>query len=137
MNQVTLIGNLTKDLESKEFNGTKVYSGTIAVQRTFTKDKTDFIPISIWGQLGDNVAKYNGKGSKLLVQGELLIDQVGDKYFTKVNVRVVEFLSSKKAETTDFFGVPITSHDQPVVTKTEFPKVEAKVFNEPEGDLPF
>lgn len=136
MNQVTLIGNLTKDLESKEFNGTKVYSGTLAVQRSFTKDKTDFIPISIWGQLGDNVAKYNGKGSKLLVQGELLIDQVGEKYFTKVNVRVVEFLGSKKAET-DFFGAPITSHEKPVVTKTDFPTVEPKVFDEPEGDLPF
>jgi single-strand DNA-binding protein len=136
MNQVTLIGNLTKDLESKEFSGTKVYSGTLAVARSYTKDKTDFIPISIWGVLGDNVAKYNGKGSKLLVQGELLIDQVGEKYFTKVNVRQVEFLGSKKVET-DFFGVEITSHEKPVVTKSDFPTVEKKVFTEPEGDLPF
>jgi single-strand DNA-binding protein len=136
MNQVTLIGNLTKDLEAKDFNGTKVYSGTLAVARSYTKDKTDFIPISIWGVLGDNVAKYNGKGSKLLVQGELLIDQVGEKYFTKVNVRQVEFLGSKKVET-DFFGVEITSHEKPVVTKSDFPTVEPKVFNEPEGDLPF
>jgi single-strand DNA-binding protein len=136
MNQVTLIGNLTKDLESKEFSGTKVYSGTLAVARSYTKDKTDFIPISIWGVLGDNVAKYNGKGSKLLVQGELLIDQVGEKYFTKVNVKQVEFLGSKKVET-DFFGVEITSHEKPVVTKSDFPTVEKKVFTEPEGDLPF
>jgi single-strand DNA-binding protein len=136
MNQVTLIGNLTKDLESKEFSGTKVYSGTLAVARSYTKDKTDFIPISIWGVLGDNVAKYNGKGSKLLVQGELLIDQVGEKYFTKVNVRQVEFLGSKKVET-DFFGAEITSHEKPVVTKSDFPTVEKKVFTEPEGDLPF
>jgi single-strand DNA-binding protein len=136
MNQVTLIGNLTKDLESKEFSGTKVYSGTLAVARSYTKDKTDFIPISIWGVLGDNVAKYNGKGSKLLVQGELLIDQVGEKYFTKVNVRQVEFLGSKKVET-DFFGVEITSHEKPVVTKSDFPTVEKKVFTESEGDLPF
>jgi len=136
MNQVILIGNLTKDLEVKEFGGTKVYSGTLAVSRTYTKDKTDFIPISIWGVLGDNVAKYNCKGSKLLVHGELLIDQVGEKYFTKVNVRQVEFLTSKKAET-DFFGAEITSHEKPVVTKSDFPTVEPKVFNEPESDLPF
>ena len=136
MNQVTLIGNLTKDLEVKEFGGSKVYNGTLAVARSYTKDKTDFIPLSIWGTLGENVAKYNGKGSKLLVQGELTIDQVGEKYFTKVNVRQVEFLSSKKTET-DFFGAPITSHEKPVVTKTDFPTVEKKVFTEPEGDLPF
>jgi single-strand DNA-binding protein len=131
-----LIGNLTKDLEAKDFNGTKVYSGTLAVARTYTKDKTDFIPISIWGVLGDNVAKYNGKGSKLLVQGELLIDQVGEKYFTKVNVRQVEFLSNKKPDT-DFFGAEITSHEKPVFTKSDFPTVEPKVHSEPEGDLPF
>ena len=136
MNQVTLIGNLTKDLEVKEFGGSKVYNGTLAVARSYTKDKTDFIPLSIWGTLGENVAKYNGKGSKLLVQGELTIDQVGEKYFTKVNVRQVEFLSSKKTET-DFFGAKITSHEPPVVTKTDFPAVEKKVFTEPEGDLPF
>ena len=136
MNQVTLIGNLTKDLEVKEFGGSKVYNGTLAVARSYTKDKTDFIPLSIWGTLGENVAKYNGKGSKLLVQGELTIDQVGEKYFTKVNVRQVEFLSSKKTET-DFFGAEITSHEKPVVTKTDFPTVEKKVFTEPEGDLPF
>jgi single-stranded DNA-binding protein len=40
MNQVTLIGNLTKDLESKEFSGTKVYSGTLAVARSYTKENT-------------------------------------------------------------------------------------------------
>ena len=136
MNQVTLIGNLTKDLEVKEFGGSKVYNGTLAVARSYTKDKTDFIPLSIWGTLGENVAKYNGKGSKLLVQGELTIDQVGEKYFTKVNVRQVEFLSSKKTQT-DFFGAEITSHEKPVVTKTDFPTVEKKAFTEPEGDLPF
>jgi single-strand DNA-binding protein len=137
MNQVTLIGNLTKDLEAKEFAGSKVYNGTLAVARSYTKDKTDFIPISIWGVLGDNVAKYNGKGSKLLVQGDLTIDQVGEKYFTKVNVRTVEFLSSRKTETTDFFGAEITSHEKPTFVKSDFPTVEPKVFTEPEGDLPF
>ena len=81
MNQITLLGNLTKNLESRTIGETQVYSGTLAVPRGYT-DKTDFINISIWGQLGERTAKYNGKGSKLLVTGELNIDQSGDKYYT-------------------------------------------------------
>jgi single-strand DNA-binding protein len=140
MNQVTLIGNLTKDLEVKEFAGSKVYNGTLAVARSYTKDKTDFIPISIWGQLGETVAKYNGKGSKLLVQGDLNIDQVGEKYFTKVNVRDVEFLTSKKEATRkDMFGNPLVDDEPPVTKKQPEPQFDAapKKFTEPEGDLPF
>ena len=140
MNQVILIGNLTKDLESKQFGENAVYNGTLAVPRQFAKDKTDFIPISIWGFLGETTAKYNGKGSKLLVQGELYIDQVGDKYFTKVNVRQVEFLSSKKdAAPRDMFGNPLADAEVPVATKYAEPEFDTapKKFSEPEGDLPF
>jgi single-strand DNA-binding protein len=127
-------------LEVKEFSGSKVYNGTLAVARSYTKDKTDFIPISIWGQLGETVAKYNGKGSKILVQGEINIDQVGEKYFTKVNVRDVEFLGSKKEPTRkDMFGNPLVD-DEPIVAK-KVPEPEfdtaPKKFTEPEGDLPF
>ena len=140
MNQVTLIGNLTKDLESKQFGENAVYNGTLAVARQFSKDKTDFIPISIWGFLGETTAKYNGKGSKLLVQGELNIDQSGDKYFTKVTVRQVEFLSSKKETgAKDMFGNPLQDTTPPKVNKTPDPEFDTapKKFSEPEGDLPF
>jgi single-strand DNA-binding protein len=140
MNQVTLIGNLTKDLESKQFGENAVYNGTLAVPRPFSKDKTDFIPISIWGFLGETTAKYNGKGSKLLVQGELNIDQSGDKYFTKVTVRQVEFLSSRKETgAKDMFGNPLQDTTPPKVNKTPEPDfdIATKKFSEPEGDLPF
>ncbi len=138
MNQVTLIGNLTKDLEVRQAGETSVYSGTLAVQRGYS-DKTDFIAISIWGQLGERTAKYNGKGSKLAVIGELNIDQVGEKYFTKVNVRSVEFLTSKKEATRkDVFGNELAV-DEPIAKKEPEPEYDLtpKKFSVPEGDLPF
>lgn len=118
MNQITLLGNLTKDLEQRQIGETAVFSGTLAVARGYT-DKTDFINISIWGALGERTAKYNGKGSKLLITGELNIDQSGDKYYTKVNVRSVEFLSQKQDnDRKDIMGNSFVDR--------EVPKVEAK-----------
>jgi single-strand DNA-binding protein len=118
MNQITLLGNLTKDLEQRQVGETPVFSGTLAVPRGYT-DKTDFINISIWGVLGERTAKFNGKGSKLLVTGELNIDQSGDKYYTKVNVRTVEFLSPRQNnDRKDLM-------DNSFVDK-EVPKVEAR-----------
>ena len=145
MNQITLLGNLTKNLESRTIGETEVYSGTLAVPRGYT-DKTDFINISIWGQLGERTAKYNGKGSKLLVTGELNIDQSGDKYYTKVNVRQVEFLSPKKSEPTDLMGNPLVDREVPKVQskqldaydiEAEKQRVANMVKETENSDLPF
>ena len=145
MNQVTLLGNLTKNLESRTIGETEVYSGTLAVPRGYT-DKTDFINISIWGQLGERTAKYNGKGSKLLVTGELNIDQSGDKYYTKVNVRTVEFLSPKTQEKTDLMGNPLVDREVPKVQSKQIDAYDieaeqqriANMVKETENsDLPF
>lgn len=145
MNQITLLGNLTKNLESRTIGETQVYSGTLAVPRGYT-DKTDFINISIWGALGERTAKYNGKGSKLLVTGELNIDQSGDKYYTKVNVRSVEFLSPRTEEKTDLMGNPLVDREVPKVEprqvdaydiEAETKRIENMVKETENSDLPF
>jgi hypothetical protein len=70
----------------------------------------------------------------------LNIDQVGEKYFTKINVRDVEFLNNKKVETKrDMFGNLLVDDEPPVVAKQPEPQFDTtpKKFSEPEGDLPF
>lgn len=145
MNQITLLGNLTKNLESRSIGETQVFSGTLAVPRGYT-DKTDFINISIWGALGERTAKYNGKGSKLLVTGELNIDQSGDKYYTKVNVRAVEFLSPRVEEKTDLMGSPLVDKEVPKVqpkqidaydVEAEQQRIANKIKEIENSDLPF
>lgn len=145
MNQIILIGNLTKDLEARQVGESQVFSGTIAVPRGYS-DKTDFIGISIWGPLGERTAKFNGKGSKLCVTGELNIDQSGDKYFTKVNVRQVEFLSPRKEEPTDLMGSPLVDREVPKVTskqidtydiEAEQKRIKQMVQDTENSDLPF
>ena len=74
MNQLTIIGNLVRDPESKTTNnGKNVTTFTVAVNRV-QKDQTgqniaDFFRVSAWGQMGDNCQKYLAKGRKVAVVG--------------------------------------------------------------------
>lgn len=101
MNTVILTGNITRDFEMRYIpeSQTAVAQTTLAVKRPFGKDKTDFIPIVAFAKTAENCEKYTHKGSKILVEGTLVIDQYekdGEKKtFAKVNCNRVEFLSPR------------------------------------------
>ena len=75
MNRVFLIGNLTRDPETRTTqSGTTVCSFTIAVNRRMKQDgqqETDFLNIVAWRQLGELCQKYLSKGKKCAVTGRL------------------------------------------------------------------
>ena len=104
MNKITLIGNLTKEPESRATsNGHTVCSFTIAVNRKFSagERQTDFFRINAWRQLGDNCQKYLAKGRKVAVVGELqarLYDAKDGQQRLALDVQAeeVEFLSPKE-----------------------------------------
>ena len=107
MNNVVLVGRLTRDAELKyiQGTGTPVANFTIAVDREFTskdgKKETDFIDIQVWGKSAENCANYIGKGSLVAIQGSIRVDSYQDqegnnRRTTRVNANRVQFLDSKK-----------------------------------------
>ena len=77
-NQVTLMGNLTRDPELRTTpNGQSVCSFSLALNRSYKgqdgewKEMTDFVDIVAWGPLGERVAQYLNKGRPALVSGRL------------------------------------------------------------------
>lgn len=104
MNKITLIGNLTKDPESRTTpTGHTVCSFTIAVNRKFTSGErqADFFRINAWRQLGENCMKYLAKGRKVAVVGELqarIYDAKDGQQRLSLDVQAdeVEFLSPKE-----------------------------------------
>jgi single-strand DNA-binding protein len=77
-NQVTLMGNLTRDPELRTTpNGQSVCSFSLALNRSYKgsdgnwQEATDFIDIVAWGPLGERVAQYLSKGRPALVSGRL------------------------------------------------------------------
>lgn len=105
MNKITLIGNLTKDPETRTTpNGTTVCSFTIAVNRRFSDSNgekvTDFFKINAWRQLGEVCSRYLAKGRKVAVIGELQARQYDGKNGTQMSLDVsadeVEFLTPRE-----------------------------------------
>ncbi|MBF8982305.1 single-stranded DNA-binding protein [Lutibacter sp. B2] len=101
MNQVTLIGRLTKDPELRftAGSGKAVATFTIAVNRLFSKEKkADFFRVVVFGKSAENCANYTSKGSQVAVQGRIENNnyetQNGEKrYTTDIVADRVEFLS--------------------------------------------
>ena len=94
------IGNITRNLKLRYTKDNKpVIETVLAVRRGFT-DETDFITIQIWNKQAENLSKYCGKGSKILVEGEIRVTSYKNKedktiYKTYVMVNNVEYLESK------------------------------------------
>jgi len=106
LNQVTLMGNLTRDPELRQTpNGQNVTSFSLALNRAYKdsggewQEVTDYIDCVCWGPLAERVAQYLSKGRRCLVQGRLQSrswEQDGNKR-SKVEVLAndVTFLDSR------------------------------------------
>ena len=77
-NQVTLMGNLTRDPELRTTpNGQSVCSFSLALNRSYKGadgnyvEATDFVDVTAWGPLGERVSQYVTKGRPVLVSGRL------------------------------------------------------------------
>ena len=85
MNQVVLMGRLTRDPELRQTqSGIPVASFSLAVDRGYTsKDsgekQTDFIDIVAWRGTAEFVSKYFGKGQMAAVTGRLQMRDWTDK----------------------------------------------------------
>ncbi len=106
MNEIILIGRLTKDPELRYLpnTGTPVATFTIAVDRNY-KDKegnvqTDFIPVEVMGKVADFVANYITKGRLVAVNGSIRVDRYmkddENRTFTKVSAKSIQALDSNK-----------------------------------------
>jgi single-strand DNA-binding protein len=102
MNRTILVGRLTRDPELKYTpNGKAVANFTLAVNRQFNREETDFINITVWGKPAENTANFLKKGSLAGVDGRIQTrnyeGQDGKKvYVTEVVAESVQFLEPKQ-----------------------------------------
>jgi single-strand DNA-binding protein len=104
MNQINLIGRLTKDADAKTTNtGKQVVNFTLAVddgKNAEGQKQTLFVNCQAWGKTGEVIAQYTSKGSQLQVTGKLSIRNYEKdgvkKYITEVVVFSCELLGKPK-----------------------------------------
>lgn len=71
MNKTTIIGNLTRDPESRTTDTNSVCSFVVAVNRRGQTQKADYFRVSAWNGLGENCQRYLTKGKKVCVVGRI------------------------------------------------------------------
>jgi single-strand DNA-binding protein len=140
INQVILLGNLTRDPELRYTpNGNAVIGFSIATNRQWVeknsgekKEATEFHDIVFWGKAAEIISQYVVKGSKILVQGRLQTrsweGQDGIKRYKTEIVGNDFVLFDKKGEKTE-----IVDDSEPQTEKVEAETKEEIVSD----DLPF
>lgn len=106
MNKVILIARLTKDPEvrwSQGENASCVARYTLAVDRKFDREKTDFINCVAFGKQGEFAEKYLRKGTKIAIAGRIQTGSYKNKdgqtvYTTDIVVEEQEFAESKSSQ---------------------------------------
>ena len=108
MNQVGLVGRLTKDPTLRQLSENKsTVSFVIAINRNFRNNQgvvdADYLLCVAWGKLAERIAKYCGKGSLIGVKGRLQSKTYTNKdnikvYTTEVVVEDVRFFALKQRE---------------------------------------
>jgi single-strand DNA-binding protein len=80
INQVILMGRLTRDPETRMTPGGKrVTSFSLAVDRQGSDGQADFFNVVAWEKTAELISQYLTKGRRALIQGRLRQDSWDDK----------------------------------------------------------
>lgn len=101
MNQIVLVGRLTKDIEKIEGDRLECIA-TLAVTRSYKNTdgeyESDIIPVILWNGIAENATEYCRKGDVVGIKGRI---QSRDGKIELVAERVTFLSSSKREETKD------------------------------------
>lgn len=149
MNRATIIGRITKDIELRyTSNGVAFTSIQVAINNGKDKEgndrPADFVSVRVWDKMAENLEKYQGKGSKILVEGPIKNDSyTADdgtvKYVTYVRATRIMFLDSASSrKNTAEMTYTSTSND---LSPADFEQPEQKQMDFMEtfdpNDIPF
>lgn len=159
-NKVILAGNLTRDIEIRYTQGGAAIGSTgIAVSRKFKsqtgemKEETTFVDLTFFGRTAEIANQYLHKGSKVLVDGRLKLDQWTAQDGTKrskhsVIVENLQMIGSRddaqtnsgynSQETEEFYDAPMPSATRkPQVAPRQEPISSIPEIDISEDEIPF
>jgi len=151
-NKIILVGNLTRDIEFRYTqSGSAIGNTAIATSRKFKsktgeqKEEVLFVDITFFGRTAEIANQYLRKGSKVLVDGRLKLDQWTAQDGSKrakhsVTVENLQMIGSKDetqsgynaAPAQDTYSQPTPSYDEP--SQQAAPQ-QSQASNIPEIDI--
>lgn len=148
-NKVIMIGNLTRDIEFQylQNSNTPVAKSAIATSYRYKqqsgeqKEETCFLDFTIFGRVAEVANQYLHKGSKVMLEGRLVLDQwVGtdgqNKSKHSLRVDTMKMLGGKEenpnALNSPEINQPLQNDYQHIQKTKELPNIEIT-----EDDIPF
>jgi len=146
-NKIILVGNLTRDIEVR-FTASNLAIGStgIATNRKFKnqmgeeKEEVMFLDITFFGRTAEIVNQYLKRGSKILVDGRLKLDQWTDKSGQKRSkhslvVESMKMLGSKQDES--FSCQHVSAEKQPEVIANGSTNYGGELSIDSDESIPF
>lgn len=147
LNQVVLIGRLTKDPELRYTpSGVAVAQFTLAVDRPFANQngerEADFIPVVVWKAVAENVANYVKKGHQVAVTGRIQVRNYENNegrrvYVTEVVGQNVQFLTTPSNGSPSQNGTGTNRQGSTNYTDNRGTNPDGDGWNISDDDLPF
>lgn len=141
-NRVILVGNLTRDPELRYVpSGTAVTDVRLAVNDRVKRndqwvDEATFIDVTLWGRTAEVASEYLTKGSPVLIEGRLKLDQWEQEGQRRSKLKVVgdrmRMLGSRGGDRPA--QQQATQYSQPAPPEDEF---QAPPPGPPDDDIPF
>lgn len=131
LNDCIFQGRLTKDPELRRTQqGKAVTTFTLAVDRDYNREETDYVTIVSWGKLAEFAEQYFHKGQEALVRGRLQMRDWTDKNGNKrtsaeINAAEIHFCGPKQTQQT-----------KPGYARAGTPEY-TEIEDEDDGELPF
>jgi single-strand DNA-binding protein len=102
MNNVVLVGRLTKDPELTYVGDGKAKARFTIAVKGFNEEDTDFLTCVAWDKTAENTANFVRKGHRIAVQGNIKTrnweSEKGRVYITEILCNKVDFLEPKPQE---------------------------------------
>lgn len=128
MNRIDLIGRLTRDPEFKiaANHETAICNFTLAVNRAFKRDETDFINVVAFGKTAKTISQYFTKGGLIAITGALRIENYEKDGVNKTMSKVV---------VDSFYFLGDNGKSEPVNNSSD--EFDTTGMESVEGDYPF
>ncbi len=116
INSVVIMGRLTQVPELKATqSGLSVLPFSIACDRQYNREETDFIDCVAWRQTAEFISRYFTKGDMIAIGGSLKAENYIDKNGNNrkrvtVTVSDVSFCGKKRGQGAQYFEQPSPSH---------------------------
>ncbi len=140
-NRVILLGNLTRDPDYRKLPASDMATVrfSIAINRVFymkngeRKDEVTYVDIDAYGKAAETIARYFRKGSAILVEGRLHLDQWEDKATGDKRARLGVVLESFSF--VDKMGTPMGDVAPELATQNPSRAVSSSQIDD--GNVPF